>query len=432
MPSRRKRFATPTSTTRTRALALGVAALFLLVSLSGDAEAKKKKAKKHKTPAASTKAKGSSKEALPADEPESDEASSESKSSSSSKKAAADSGDERDGKETKEDKPAASAEPEGDAEGSTGSSKVVKKAAPKEAAPEGEAVVPFAMRFGVGGKALFRSLTWTESNGALAPYSLSPGPETGVWLEAYPAAFATSGFAANVGIFGNFNYGFGAQSKTPAGQMLTTKYQDFLGGIKVRIPIGNVQPYVAGAFGQQRFHLDPAPTDNSRPNFTYTLIHAGGGARVQFTPSIDADLGLGFLIVRDLGSAAGEVASPDLYPGAAAYGFDAALSVGIRLASVVGLRLGADFRQLGVSLHWKTTDTGPKAGGAVDRYIGAWAGVEVVFDGLSGGASGHDDSSGPAPKAPAKAKESSKKAAPDDGEPAGDSTDKEEKASDIE
>ena len=54
--------------------------------------------------------------------------------------------------------------------------------------------------------------------GALAPYSLSPGPEVGVWLEVYPAAFATDGFAANIGLFGRFNYGFGAQSKLPLGR----------------------------------------------------------------------------------------------------------------------------------------------------------------------------------------------------------------------
>ena len=117
------------------------------------------------------------------------------------------------------------------------------------------------------------------------------------------------------------------------------------------------------------------------------------------------------------------------YPAATAIGFDAMLSVGIRLASLVGVRVGADFRQLGVSLHWTSTDTGAKAGGAVDRYIGAWAGVEVVFDGLGGGSG--ESGSAPAPKAAPKAKVGSK-AEPEEGEPSGDSSGKEEKASDIE
>src|SRR6185503_7244283 len=44
----------------------------------------------------------------------------------------------------------------------------------------------------------------------LGPYKLTPGPETALWFEFYPAAFGTSGFAANVGLFGRFDYGFGA------------------------------------------------------------------------------------------------------------------------------------------------------------------------------------------------------------------------------
>ena len=49
--------------------------------------------------------------------------------------------------------------------------------------------------------------------GALAPYSLSPGPEASAWLEAYPAAFATDGFAANIGLFGSFDYGIRRRSR---------------------------------------------------------------------------------------------------------------------------------------------------------------------------------------------------------------------------
>ena len=65
-------------------------------------------------------------------------------------------------------------------------------------------------------------------------------------------------------------------------------------------------PYVAGAYGMQKFHLEPA--DATRPNFNYAFIRAGAGARVQFTPAIDLDLGGGYLFVTDLGTQAGEVA----------------------------------------------------------------------------------------------------------------------------
>ena len=157
------------------------------------------------------------------------------------------------------------------------------------------------MQFGVGGKALFRTLSWTDDSGALAPYSLSPGPEVGGWLEVYPAAFMTTGFAANIGLFGSFNYGIGAKSKTPAGTELTTKYQDFLVGLKVRIPLGMFNPYVSGAYGGQTFKLEPAATD--RPNFSYSFIRPGAGVRIQATPMIDIEVGAGFLLVNGLGTA---------------------------------------------------------------------------------------------------------------------------------
>ena len=65
--------------------------------------------------------------------------------------------------------------------------------------------------------------------------------------------------------------------------MLTTKYQDFLAGVKVRIPVGMIIPYVAAAYGMQKFHLEPADR-RTRPNFNYGFIRAGAGARIQFTP----------------------------------------------------------------------------------------------------------------------------------------------------
>ena len=67
------------------------------------------------------------------------------------------------------------------------------------------------------------------------------------------------------------------------------------------------------------------------------------------------------------------------------------------------------------------------AGGATDRYITAWGGIEILLDGVGGGG-GEAAEAAPAKKAPAKAK----KAPASDEEPAGDSDNKEEKASDVE
>ena len=192
---------------------------------------------------------------------------------------------------------------------------------------------------------------------------------------------------------------------------LTTKYQDFLAGLKIRIPFGTFIPYVVGAYGMQKFHLEPAAPD--RPNFNYGLIHAGAGARIQLTPEFDIDLGGGYLIVLTPGQAAGEIASPPLYPKSTAYGIDASLSIGYRVTSLIGLRVGGDFRQIGLATHWTSANTALQTGGALDRYISAWGGVEVVLDAVGGGPGHGDEEAPPAKKAPAKAK----KAAPQDVEP---------------
>ncbi len=76
----------------------------------------------------------------------------------------------------------------------------------------------------------------TRRAAGLGPYSLTPGPETGAWLEFYPAAFGTSGFAANVGLFGRFDYGFGVATTLANGMDVATKFRDFMAGLKVRIP----------------------------------------------------------------------------------------------------------------------------------------------------------------------------------------------------
>jgi hypothetical protein len=410
LPARTDLLRSQRRSTAARALAFMVALLFVLgASLS--AEAKKKKSKKGKTPSSSSK-KSTSKEAAPADESESDEAGSDEKASS--KKAPADEGDEKAAAKS----PASPADDEG-----APPARKPPKAAPAPAA-EGEGTPGglAALRFGVGGTALFRTLAWNQDMGALAPYKLSPGPEVGAWLEAYPAAFATDGFAANIGVYGAFNYGIGAESKLPDGTKLTTKYQDFLAGVKVRIPVGMIIPYVAGAYGMQKFHLEPADPNNTRPNFNYAFIRAGAGARVQFTPSVDMDLGAGYLIVTGLGSQPFEIQA--LYPNAKANGVDVNLSLGYRVTSLIGLRVGADFRQYGLSLHWRAGQPGIMAGGASDRYIGVWGGLEIVLDGVGGGG-GEEGEAAPAKKPAPKAK----KVAPADDEPGGDTN---EKPSDVE
>jgi hypothetical protein len=293
----------------------------------------------------------------------------------------------------REEGEAASGSGDGDAPKATKSVETVESKASEE--PTGTTVAS-ALEFGVGGKALFRQLSWTSdgANAGLGPYSLSPGPETGLWLEFYPAAFGTSGFASNVGLFGNFDYGFGVATTLANGTNVATNFRDFLGGLKVRIPMGGMfNPNVSLGYGQQVFEIAQQQTTLDIPGVAYQFVRPALGARLTFAPEVALDITAGYLAVLNPGSGADHVRSPRFFPKATSYGIDVSASVAYRLMGSVGLRVGADWRQYGISL--KPDSTTRQVAGAIDRYIVAWAGLEVVLDGQGGAAGGDDEPAKP-------------------------------------
>src|SRR5262249_37633847 len=66
-------------------------------------------------------------------------------------------------------------------------------------------------------------------------------------------------------------------------------------------------------------------------------------------------------------------------------GFDVSASVAFKLSGGIGGRAGADLRQFVLNMNDKSA---PTVGGAVDRYITPWAGVEGVLDGQGAAAGG--------------------------------------------
>jgi hypothetical protein len=248
-----------------------------------------------------------------------------------------------------------------------------------------------ALEFGVGAKAMFRQLAWTSDARAagLGPYNLTPGPETGAWLEFYPAAFGSQGFAANVGLFGRFDYGFGVATTLANGSDVATSFRDYLGGIKVRIPNGSFIPNVSVAYGQQVFEIAQTQNATDLPKLAYQFIRPAVGARLMLAPTIALDVAAAYLMVLDPGSGADHIRSSRFFPKATSYGIDASASVAVALSGSIRARAGADFRQYGLNLHPDSTTR--SVAGAVDRYIVAWAGLEVVLDGQGGAADGDDE-----------------------------------------
>lgn len=287
----------------------------------------------------------------------------------------------------------------GDGDGDA-DAKVSKKSAPKateeeESESSGPSGALSALEIGFGARALFRSLSWTsDANAAgLGPYSLSPGPATGAWLEFYPAAFGSKGFGANVGIYGSLNLGFGVVTDLANGGEAATGFRDFTGGLKVRIPVGTFIPNVSIGYGQQTFQIAAQGMPTDLPHVNYQFVRAGAGARIQVSPSAAIDFGAAYLLVLDPGSGAGQIKSAAYFPSAKSYGVDLGGSLGLRLTNVIGVRAGVDLRFYAMGFSPATDARAVR--GAVDRYLVTWAGLEVVLDGQGGGAAssggGSDD-----------------------------------------
>ena len=173
------------------------------------------------------------------------------------------------------------------------------------------------------------------------------------------------------------------------------KFRDFLGGIKVRIPFGTFIPNVSVAYGQQVFEI--AQTQNT---------HGPAQARLSVRPA-----GAGG--ARDLHAhgRAGRRRSPTcmvLDPGSGADHIrvvDGSFPKRRRMASMRRRpRVQADRidrrarrRRLSAVRHrtFIPTRTRARSAGAVDRYIAAWAGLEVVLDGQGGAAAATTSRSSP-------------------------------------
>ena len=310
----------------------------------------------------------------------------------------------------------------GGEETAKGSSKEIETVSSKASDESDDASPAPALEFGIGAKALFRQLAWTSDARAagLGPYSLTPGPETGAWFEFYPAAFGTSGFAANVGLFGRLDYGFGVATTLANTMNVATKFRDFMAGLKVRIPLGMMIPNVSVAYGQQTFEIAPAMSTLDLPKVAYSFIRPALGTRVVFAPGVALDLAAAYLMVIDPGSGAGYVKGANFFPNAKALGFDLSASLAYRISGAIGARGGVELRQYSLTMN---DSTAPTVGGAVDRYITMFAGIEVVLDG-QGAAAGDDEE-------PKPSKRKRRRAEPKDDE-ASDSSSSDDKTSEDE
>jgi hypothetical protein len=345
------------------AVVMSVAAALLLCS--GAAFAKKKSKKKHRTPAVETV---DDRPAGDTDAEDTDEAPHTNKAASPSE--------------------GSGTPPEGGLEGDPEATTQRNGSLSAESPPIDGMRPISAIEATLGAAVLFRSLVWNQDlTPQLSSYSLSPGPEARIDLDLFPGAFATSGWPSNIGFVGAFGRSVGVTSQAGGGAALPTTSEDYLLGLKARLPLGSVVPYLTATFGGQSFAIHGQDNTTNVPGIDYRFFRAGLGTRVELSTMFSLDVGGGYLFVTEPGTGPGEIGSAAFFPRGKAYAVDGDLAVAARITQLIALRVGVAARQYGLSFNAQKGDANI-VGGAIDRYVVVGGGLAIILDGTTGSSAG--------------------------------------------
>ena len=224
----------------------------------------------------------------------------------------------------------------------------------------------------------------------LRAYSLPAGPALEIDAVFYPAAFATDGFLANLGLEGGLVYAFGIESeecrmRDAGGQCTTalnfpTSYINWHVGVRARFQIDAHELYGRVGYSGQSFRIDALDLDNPAPevpDIDYGIIRLAVGSRLVFEPIV-VEPRVGFLIV----AGSGQISDDDWFPNASALGFEAGLRIGYILLDWLEVMGSFDFQQFGFSMNNEAGDNPNRvAGGATDRYISGTLGLQARLPG---------------------------------------------------
>ena len=73
-------------------------------------------------------------------------------------------------------------------------------------------------------------------------------------------------------MYGRLDYGFGVATTPANNANVPTEFRDFMGGLKVRIPLGSIIPNVSVGYGQQTFEIAPAMSTLDLPQLAYPFV----------------------------------------------------------------------------------------------------------------------------------------------------------------
>jgi hypothetical protein len=374
-------------------LGLGFGFGLLGVSSSDAVAADKKKNKKHhKTHHKSAKPTGSSasKGAAPAEagqekeEEGGEEAESDDKADDAKAKPKAKASQDKDSDDKASDGER-EAEGRGGGDDEGGGDTVVRRKARPVAMESGGGGGPVGFEVQAGPAFMHRSFAFndplSDHGGGRAPYSyaLPAGPTPFVDLALYPAAFATRGFAANIGLVGHYEKLVGT---TTQGTSFSTDAQQFDVGVRARLPVGENEVGLTASYGKQTFHVaptdtgpNPAASGSNVPNVDYTFGAVDLDGRLRLSP-IEIGAHLGTRLMTNTGPL-----GQYWFSTVKTTAITAGVSVAYKVTSIFSVVAGGELVRYGFDFNPVPTTNYFVAGGAVDQYLSGFIALRVSLAG---------------------------------------------------
>jgi hypothetical protein len=286
------------------------------------------------------------------------------------------------------DAPPAAAEPDkGDDEDKPEPEQADAHPGGEAAAPEGDkGLTPLELTAGL--RAVHRSFSWHDTPAQLFPDKNYPSPQTyslplgpAVFIEAslFPGAWVTKGPGAWFGLTGGYELNFATKSvygTSPNEQTLTTKANQWFGGVKARIPVAAHEfGFVAGT-GAQVYNLLGDETDPQVPDVWYKFWLLRAEGRLHFNAA-SVGFHLGTRLTHNTGGL-----ERDWFPGhVKTQNIEMGVSAGYVLAPNFELVGGLDYVRYAFDFNPTDPNADPTmkvvAGGAVDQYTSGWLGLRI-------------------------------------------------------
>jgi len=285
--------------------------------------------------------------------------------------------------------------------------------APTEGGPR--APVGRYLDVSIGGHAFSRSLTYHQQvTPALREYQPRVLGDAVLALQYYPGAQFSDGFVTNIGLEVNVEQAFGIQSRTPDGTNFPTTIHDFNGGVRVRVPLESLTPYLSVGYGDQAYKLSGATRATLiLPDTDYKYVRAVVGAVVPLSSGVSVAASAGYRYVLSPGDI-----KTTYFPNLNVAGIEGNLYVGYALDPSFEVRIGFDYRRYFYTMHSKINDPFI-VGGAIDQTYAGSLSLAITLGGADHPSSSSSSSSSSSEEVPPPPKKKTKRPKMEDGSAAG-------------